>query len=256
MRGAGRGIHVSSRLRWTVAAVGVTLMALSLPSCVVCGEKYDLVDLTTENHTVELDGAESVVVNVDMGVGQLMIGGGAKELAEAEFRYNVAEWRPEISYEVVNGRGILHITQPDAEGGKSAPNKAENRWLIALSDDVEMELQVDSGVGEVKLDLGGLALTDLEVDHGVGEILIDLSGHRVSDMNATIDGGIGSIKVIVPSSVGVRLDGDTGIGSFKAAGFAKSGGAFVNDAYNRADTTIRLSIDAGIGEVKVLTDEA
>jgi predicted membrane protein len=74
-------------------------------------------------------------------------------------------------------------------------------------------------------------------------------------MNANIDGGIGSINVIVPSRVGVRLDGDTGIGAFKAAGFTKSGGAYVNNAYHETDETIRLSIDAGIGEVKVLTDE-
>jgi len=236
-------------------ALAVALMALSLPSCVISGDRCELVDLRTENHSIELGDAESVVIDVDMGIGELVIRSGAKSLAELEFAYNVAEWRPEVSYEVVGGKGRLFITQPDAKG-QSASAGARNEWKLSLTEDVPLEINVDMGVGEATLTLGDLMLTDLEVDHGVGDVTIDLSGSSIGDMTGVIDGGIGSITVVVPSAVGVRIDADTGIGSFNACGLKKSGNSLVNDAYDETDSTIRLSIDAGIGKITVETDEA
>jgi predicted membrane protein len=105
------------------------------------------------------------------------------------------------------------------------------------------------------MDLGDLMLTELSVDHGVGDLGIDLDGKNLGDLNANIDGGIGKIALTVPSSIGVRVDADTGIGTFRTHGFSKRGDSLVNDAYGESDGTIRVSIDAGIGEVSVETSD-
>lgn len=233
-----------------VALVVATVVTLATASCVCIGERVELVDLRTEEHSVDLGGAESVVVDIDMGIGKLAVRSGAADLMDAEFSYNVAEWRPEVKYEVRNGKGWLSITQPDAEG-KSAPNGARNEWELSFSDDVELEINIDMGVGEAKMDLGDLMLTDLTVDHGVGDLGIDLDGKGIGDLYADIDGGIGKIALTVPADIGVRVDADTGIGAFRTHGFTKRSGALVNDAYGETDETIRVTIDAGIGEVSV-----
>ena len=241
---------------WTRTATlgAAAALLLSMTGCVCMGERVDLVDLRTDEHRVDLDGAESVVIEVDIGVGKLIVESGSSALLDAEFTYNVEEWAPTVDYHVENGKGWLTISQPDAEG-KSAPDKARNEWRLSLSDEVPMELSIDMGVGEARMDLGDVMLTDLSVDHGVGDLDINLAGRHRGDFNASVDGGIGEISVMVPTAVGVRLEADTGIGAFRTHGLTKRGGVMVNDAYGETESTIRLSVDAGIGEISVETSD-
>ncbi|MFH1689364.1 MAG: toast rack family protein [Candidatus Eisenbacteria bacterium] len=239
--------------RTAVLAAAAALL-LSITSCVCVGERVELVDLRTEEHTVDLGDAESVVIDVEIGVGKLIVKSGSAALLDAEFTYNVDEWKPAVDYSVAGGKGRLSITQPDA-AGKSSPKGARNEWVLTFSDDVPLELSIDMGVGEARMELGNLMLSDLSVDHGVGDLKIDLAGRHVGDLNASIDGGVGKIALVVPSSVGVRVEADTGIGSFRTHGLTKRGDVLVNDAYGETESTIRLSVDAGIGEITVETSD-
>jgi hypothetical protein len=238
----------------TAVLLALAVLLLSMTSCVCIGvgDRVKLVDLRTEEHTIDLGGAERAVIEVNMGIGKLRVKSGSPALLDAEFTYNVDEWAPVIGYSVKDGEGTLSITQPDAKG-KNAPKGARNEWLLSLSEDIPLELSIDMGVGEVLLDLGDLMLTDLLVDHGVGDIRINLVGENAGDLTASVDGGVGEITITVPSSIGVRVDADTGIGSLNTHGLTKRDGAFVNDAYGETESTIRLSIDAGIGKITVET---
>ena len=236
----------------TAVLLALAVLILSMTSCVCIGERAKLVDLRTEEQTIDLGSAERVVIEVDMGIGKLNVKAGSTALLDAEFTYNVEEWAPAVDYSVANGVGRLSITQPDAKG-KNSPKGARNEWELSLSEDVPLEVSIDMGVGEVLLDLGDLILTDLSVDHGVGDVRINLVGHDTGDLTASVDGGVGEITITVPSSIGVRVDADTGIGALKTHGLTKRDGAFVNDAYGETESTIRLSIDAGIGKITVET---
>ena len=59
-------------------------------------------ELQTESEAVELGEAESGRTNIKMVAGELKVDGGAAVLIEADFAYNVAYWRPEVSYDDVN----------------------------------------------------------------------------------------------------------------------------------------------------------
>ncbi len=231
-----------------------TALTLSMTSCVCTGERVELVDLRTEERSVDIGGAERVVIDVEIGIGKLVVQSGSAALLDAEFTYNVDEWRPAVEYSVEDGVGRLSITQPDA-GGKSVPDGARNEWVLSLSDGVPLELRIDMGVGEARMDLGDLMLSDLSVDHGVGDISIDLAGKHDGNLNASVDGGVGKIALVVPSSIGVRVEADTGIGSFRARGLTKRGDVLVNDAYGETESTVRVSIEAGVGSVSVETDD-
>jgi len=238
----------------TAVLLASTVLLLSMTSCVCVGERVELVDLRTEEQTVDVGDAERVVIEVEIGIGKLDITGGSSALLDAEFTYNVAEWAPAVDYSVKNGKGYLSITQPDAEG-KSVPDKARNEWELSLTDDVPIDLNIDMGVGNVLLELGDIRLTDLSMDQGVGNVKINLVGERTGDLEASVDGGVGNITVVVPSSVGVLVEADTGIGSFSTHGLKKLGDSFVNDAYGESESTITLSIDAGIGRITVETED-
>jgi len=47
------------------------------------------------------------------GAGNLIIGGGARKLLNADFTYNVASWEPEVRYSSTGTQGELTIRQPE-----------------------------------------------------------------------------------------------------------------------------------------------
>jgi Na+-transporting NADH:ubiquinone oxidoreductase subunit NqrF len=61
-----------------------------------------------------------------MGAGRLTIDGGAKDLSDGSFIYNVLSWKPEASYNVSGTVGEFVVQQPETSvtstgGGASAP---------------------------------------------------------------------------------------------------------------------------------------
>ena len=61
---------------------------------------------------VDKQGSESVRVHIQMPAGEMKLSGGASRLMEADFNYDTAEGKPEISYHVSNGGGELEVSQP------------------------------------------------------------------------------------------------------------------------------------------------
>ena len=65
-----------------------------------------------ESRSVNLDKSEKVRVALKMGTGELDVQGGAKQLMDGEFTYNVPSWKPEIRYQSSATGGDLVIEQP------------------------------------------------------------------------------------------------------------------------------------------------
>ncbi len=95
-------------------------------------------------------------------------------------------------------------------------------------------------------------------DLGAGEFVLDLSGVRdVEGLDGrliSVDGGVGSIEVIVPAGVNVYGDASAGVGELELFG-QESGGLDVTRRTvldNGEDLpTMRLDIDLGLGQVIV-----
>ncbi len=244
--------------RTTVAkALAITLApALFITTgCAHSGATVDLIDTVTENNQVDLGSVESVDVYVDMNIGTLEVSGGAEGLMDATFTYNVAEWKPVVKYDESDGKGALHITQPDLES-KNVPDGAECTWHIALTRSVPLNIYLDSGVGKATMNLDGVQVSRLELDQGVGSLGVYLGQSLSRDADIEIEGGIGELKLDVPEGVGIRLEADLGIGSLNAPGMFERDGAYVNDAYGKAERNVTVKIDAGIGSITISTGGA
>ena len=207
----------------------------------------------TDNQTVELGDIDSAQVDIKMGVGELDIASGSANLMDAEFTYNIEDWRPEVLFEQRGSRGELSLTQPKGEINGIPDDDIEYRWSVILSNDIPLDMNVDLGVGESNLDLSGLDLQSLTIDTGVGETTIDLTGEWQDGFDVKINGGVGKTTVYLPENVGLRLEADTGIGSLVVNGLQKEGDSnvYTNAAYGESDVTIRLDISGGIGEVNI-----
>ncbi len=254
----------ASRTAWLLAGAVVIVIVLG------CGETAEIGELVKESRSVEQGDAESVEVDIEMGMGNLHISGGAKNLMEGKFVYNVVGWEPEIEYEVFNGRGELTVRRPVGQASRLG-RRARYEWDIRLDDDVPMNLDIQIGAGEAHLDLGSLSLDRLDVSAGAGEVgvyltgqpsvgkltmetgagdvTVDLTGDWRDDLTAVIAGGVGRLTVRLPADVGVRVDADKGIGKITARGFVRDGDTFVNDAYGESDVTLDISCKTGIGAI-------
>lgn len=224
------------------AVLLAVMMSVLLIGCVSGG------GARTESERVELGGAESTQVQIQMGVGGMVIRGGADDLLEAEFTYSSDKWKPEVDYKVRGGEGLLTISQPSGESTIGLPD-VEYKWDLRFNSEVPMEMTINMGVGGGELRLGDLSLTDLAIDVGVGGADVDLTGDWETDLEASINGGVGGVELVLPRDVGVRVEADAGLGGVNAEGFNRDGDVYTNDAYGQTDATLEIRVEVGLGGV-------
>ena len=69
-----------------------------------------------ESKSVDPENAQSARAQLKMGAGELKLTGGADQLMEGDFSYNVSDWKPKVSYDVSGGTGELMVKQGSAGG--------------------------------------------------------------------------------------------------------------------------------------------
>jgi len=229
-------------------------------------------ELINESRTVALDNAQQVRATVKMGAGDLKIDGGANELLEADFTYNVADWAPEVNYTVNDGNGRLSIRQPNSEQ-IAAYSDAHCKWKLMFNKEVPLDMRIEYASGNGKLDLGDLNITRLDIQLGSGDLTLDLSGNQslhnlefdmvtgkaaldlsgnwAENVYVNFQGGVGQTTMLLPQTIGVRVVTNQAIGRINAHGLTRQGNAYVNDAYGVSDVTLEISIQAGVGEINL-----
>ena len=237
------------------AVLGAGVVATGFGLGVVADQAFAVDELRTDSRAVGLGGAAAARVELEVGIGDLTVGGGGSPggLLDADFTYNVDDWAPEADYRIEGAEGSLKLRQPD--GHQPVPFRwwqdAENKWDVRLNDAVPTDLRVTLGVGESALRLGGLNLTGLDIEAGIGETEVDLYGAWSRDLDARIESGVGEVTVTLPKDVGVWVEADQGLGDVDAEGLTRAGDAYVNAAYGQSPVTLRLEVDGGVGEINL-----
>jgi hypothetical protein len=227
----------------------VVLVAVAAVFLGSCG-RQDIGEMERESQSIDLENAQSVRAELRMGAGELNVTGGADALLEADFAYNVADWEPDVDYEVTGDTGELKVEQGS---GEDIPLGGEprNEWDLRFNDDVPIDLNVQMGAGESDLDLDSLTLTGVDLQMGAGETTVDLTGSYDRDIAATIEGGVGEATVQLPSEIGVRVNAEGGLGQINAEGLQREGDAYVNDAYGDSDVTLDVDVRGGVGQINL-----
>lgn len=100
--------------------------------------------------------------------------------------------------------------------------------------------------------LGNLNAERLEVEGGVGEVVLDFTGSWRTNMNASIDMGLGSLTLRVPRSLGVRVTKGGIFSSFDSQGLVKRGDTFYSENWDKASRQLSLDLQAALGTIKVV----
>jgi len=198
--------------------------------------------------TVNLQGAKAVRVHLEMPAGELRFEGGAQQLLEAEFWHSETWGDTEVDYNVENGVGSLEIMQ---EKGGQLVGRSENIWSLKVNDTIPLDLNVDVGAGKGDFHLAKVNLTGLELNIGAGQATVDLTGERGKDLQAEIHGGVGEAIVRLPKNIGVVATVHGGLGSVDVRGLKEEDGQYINAAYGKSPNTIRLTVEGGIGHIRL-----
>ncbi|MGH9719292.1 MAG: toast rack family protein [Bryobacteraceae bacterium] len=204
-----------------------------------------------ESRSVELDQSERVRVELRMPAGELNVRGGARKLMDGDFTYDVAAWKPDLRYRSAAGAGDLTIEQ---RGATSAVGNTKNRWDLRLNDSVPLDVRVEFGAGEARLNLGSLSLRSVDVEMGAGTLHLDLRGAPLKDYSVRIRGGVGEATVHLPKEIGIAATASGGIGDISVTGLRKSGDRHVNDAYERPGVKIRVDVQGGVGSIRLIAE--
>lgn len=222
--------------------------------------------LESRQETVPLDDAATVRVELNLYSGNITLRGGAADLMEAEFRYNVPAWDPTVTYE----DGVLTVTQGTTE--EQLPSNTRNEWDITLNSDLPLELVFNSGAVNADLDLSTLNLSALTLDGGAGnfapldlggqyaelsaaqvelqagEVALDLSGSYPALDRLTVEVGTGNLTVRVPADVNVAATATVGTGNVAASGFTQRGDTYSLDV-DGAEMTLTLDLQVTTGNI-------
>src|SRR5512144_1929800 len=129
----------------------------------------------TETFTVDQAapaGAEVAGVTRNMGAGKPSLSGGSASLLSGEVKYNIADWKPTLD---VSGDTVTLDQGNLNDKNIGIPDKdVVNEWTLQLGS-TPMNLTVNAGAYQGKLDLGGVPLRSLTVHDGA------------SDTNVTFD---------------------------------------------------------------------
>lgn len=237
----------TSRARAPLAAMLALLVGST--GCVVVSDSHGVAE--HESRSVDLKGARSVQVNVEMGAGQLKMRGGAAPLMDADFHYSHADWKPEMKYDVNGDRGTLVVRQ---HGTHTLGSNNKNEWELRLNEEVPMDVSVKMGAGEGILDLGNVALHSLDVEMGVGELKLNLTGHPRNNVDVRINGGVGEATVRLPRRARVEVEAHGGLGEISASGLTKRDGIWVNEPSGVADATMHVNVNGGIGGIHLICE--
>ena len=229
------------------AATGA--LALLSPACYVSTEGSGPVE--RDSRSIDLKGAKSAQVQIEMGAGELVLRGGAAQLADADFQYRGRDRKPEVQYDVSGTRGTLTVRQPSHH---SLGNNDKNRWELRLNEDIPLDIGVKMGAGEGRLDLGNTALHSLDVEIGAGEMKVDLTGHPHGDIDVRVHGGVGEATIRLPRRARIDAQAHGGLGGISAQGLEKRGDRWVNEPSGEADATIHVSVNGGIGQINLICE--
>ena len=194
-----------------------------------------------EVETIERQGSEPVQVHIQMPAGELKLSGGAGKLMEADFNYDEAEGKPEISYHVSGDAGRLDVTQP---GKKFHMGPTPTTGTCGSGTIFRWSSRLKWARGRSELVVGDSRST------GSKSIWEQASSRPTSpatgkkDLDAEIHGGVGHAIIYLPVDVGVRVHATGGIGSISAGGLKRDGDEYVNELYGKSPVTLRLDVSA------------
>lgn len=145
--------------------------------------------------------------------------------------------------------GGIPLTSLALETGASETELAFDRPNPASME----ELRIEAGAASLRTrGLGNARFGELRVQGGVGDLRLDFTGDWTRDATARVDVGLGSLRIVVPEDLGVRIRRESFLASFDVpGGFERDGSGYRSENWSSAEHRLTLEVAAALGSVRV-----
>lgn len=223
----------------------ITFIAILALTALACGfnipEAPTPMPEVTEDLQVEYPDAKEVTLNIDFGAGDLTLTPGSKMLADGIAAYNYEDLKPQITTEDGN------VTMRVGDGNFNLLpnlNSLKNEWDLKLGSQ-PMNLSIDSGAYEGKLELGGLSLTRLDISDGASSVELNFSEPNPVEMSTfTYQTGASDVKI-------------TGLANanFALMDFSSGAGDYTLDFSGELQRDASVKVETGLSNVIIIVPE-
>ncbi|GAB4476975.1 MAG: hypothetical protein Kow00124_19640 [Anaerolineae bacterium] len=198
----------------------------------------------TERLMLPLEGAESAQIHIEGMAGELRLGAGREERADALM---TGDFVGGVEFSTRREGGVLRVRM------SSRAWFGSGRWDVGVKRGVPLEIKLDGAAGPAWLDLTDLHVTRFKADGRLGALHVRMPA-RVPFTTAKIDGSVGDITVEIPQGVAASITVDQGLGkvTVNPERFPMVGDKqYRSPDYETAPYRLELKIDAAVGMVSV-----
>ncbi len=198
-----------------------------------------------------LDSAyKNLTVDIDFSAGELVLKATDQQLFDGQFYSR--QGRPRVSFNQHRDRAVVRIRPPHRGEIRLFSPTPDNRWKVAVTDQLPVRLNVDCDAGSMNLDLTEVAVERLDLDCGASEIDIAF-GAKSRQIDTYIDCGASHLDISIPFGAGLRVRRDIAVSSFHsgAIDLDRRGGYLESDNYRTSPVRINLEVDAGVSALRI-----
>jgi hypothetical protein len=188
-------------------ALSAALAAAAMPGG---AQTWQTVDISRQIR----DSAEQRV-SIEYGAGRLDIRPTSdRVLYSMQLRYDEENGRPVHRYDAEQRAVTLGISDLSLGIGRHIGNKNGGELRLAFSRAVPLDLRLDLGATQAKMDLGGLSLTNLQLESGASEATVDFSAPnpvRLRELRVNLGAaGFEATNLANANTPSVRVNGGVG----------------------------------------------
>ena len=208
------------------------------------------IGMRTEAYEQSLDKAKESELSFSMAVGELILTGGAEEdllVSGTAGLPKEMDLLPNYSAPK-NGRSALSL---EGNGVVIVPiNTNINPWDFDINSDIPIDLQVEVGVGELRVDLTDTQVSKIDAQMGIGQTILTLAEGQ--DIEGVVEGAIGELVIRVPKGSNVVIDFDKAlVGTSIPAGYERENDFILSEQRNTDGPNIKLQVDLAIGGIVI-----
>ncbi len=205
-----------------------------------------------EAHAIShaLGGATAAEVTIDTSVGTLRL----SSLASGTdlVRGTIDTGRGEVLVDDLSHRGDTAVLHLSSRQGRGVTLRGGDRrqWDLQLTQAVPIDLNVQTGVGQARLDLRDVHVSSLRMEAGVGQVTATLPAS--GDYRADFKAGVGATHITIPAGMAARVSVQSGLGAVHVNGtFDRNGDVYETPGYANASNRVDLHVEGGLGQITV-----
>jgi hypothetical protein len=161
----------------------------------------------------------------------------------------------EISAELAMGSGDLDLTDLQIDDLKLEAGLSDLTVRFDKPNPIAMDrFAAEVGLGSFELiKMGNASVKKLSIEVGLGSATIDMSGPINPKMSAQLDVGLGSLELLIPKGLPVKINCDCSfLSSVDFDDFRKQGeSTYLSPGFDENKDYITLNISVGLGSAKV-----